>query len=252
MNKVLIYDADCPLCRAYTKGLVLAGTLPAEARKPSSSLTDDVQICQLDPVRRRHEIPLLDLETGETRYGVDAILTILGESWPRFAQFFRKTVLFDLARRFYAFVSYNRRIIFPVPAERWHIMDLTPDFSAAYRLIFLLLLYTALLVSHLVSVAHLDGLALTMLVGQIGVAQLYIVRHSTQTRLANSLDYMGHLGMSLLIGGFIKAIGVALNVPELLLLGNAIMVWQHVTRLRVMQLPDYLNLPFVAFALLNH
>ena len=251
MNKVLIYDADCPLCRAYTKGLVLAGTLPAEARKPSTCLTDDAQIRQLDPVRRRHEIPLLDLETGETRYGVDAILTILGESWPRFARFCRKTVLFDLARRFYAFVSYNRRIIFPVPAERWHIMDLTPDFSATYRLVFLLLLYTALLVSHLVFVAHLDGLALTMLIGQIGIAQLYIGWHSTQTRFANGLDYMGHLGMSILAGGLVKAVGVALNVPELLLLGNALMIWQHIARLRVMQLPDYLNLPFIAFVLLN-
>ncbi|WP_375444912.1 hypothetical protein [uncultured Fibrella sp.] len=251
MNKVLIYDADCPLCRAYTKGLVVAGALPANARKPSTSVTSEAQIKQLDSVRRRHEIPLLDLETGETRYGVDAVLTILGESWPRFARFVRETVLFDLARRFYAFISYNRRIIFPVPAERWHIMDLTPDFSAAYRLVFLLLLYTALLVSHLAAVAHPDPLALAMLVGQIGVAQVYIVRHSTQTRLANSLDYMGHLGMSLLLGGFVNAVGAALNVPELLLVGNAIMVWQHITRLRVMQLPDYLNLPFVAFALLS-
>lgn len=252
MNKVLIYDADCPLCRAYTKGLVVAGTLPAEARKPSTFLTDEAQIGQLDPVRRRHEIPLLDLETGETRYGVDAILTILGESWPRFTRFIRETVLFDLARRFYAFISYNRRIIFPVPAERCHIMDLTPDFNAAHRLIFLLVLYGSLLVSHLVAVEHLDSLVLAALVGQIAVTQLYIVRHSTQTRLANVLDYMGHLGMSMLVGGLVKATGAALNVPELLLVGNAIMIWQHITRLRVMQLPDYLNLPFVAFVLLNH
>lgn len=249
MSKVLIYDADCPLCRAYTKGLVVTGTLPADARKPSTFLTSNALIDQLDPVRRRHEIPLLDLETGETHYGVDAILTVLSESWPRFTRFVRKTVLFNLARRFYAFISYNRRILFPVPAERWHILDLTPDFNAAYRLAFLLLLYAVVVVSHLAASGQFSPVAMSVLAGQVGLASWVIARHSSQNCLANLLDYAGHLGMSLLVGALFKAVGVALDWPLLLLVGNAVMVWQHIVRLRVMQLPDYLNIPFTLFVL---
>ncbi|MEZ0485375.1 hypothetical protein [Fibrella aquatica] len=251
MNKVLIYDADCPMCRVYTKGMVVAGALPAQSRKPSTDLTDKALIDRLDPVRRRHEIPLLDLETGEAHYGVDAILTVLGEAWPRFTKFVRKTVLFELARQLYAFISYNRRIMYPVPAERQHIMDLTPDFNAAYRIVFLVLLYAGVVLMHLGTVDQFDSTAMAILAGQIGLTAAVIIRHSSQFRLANCLDYIGHLGVSLLIGGVIKTAGVAFDVPALLMLGSAIMVWQHGVRLRVMQLPSYLNLPFVVFALLG-
>lgn len=251
MSKLLIYDADCPLCRVYTKGLVVAGALPAEARVSSHAITDRVMLEQLDPTRRRHEIPLIDTNTGETHYGVDAILTVTERAWPRFTRFVRDTLLFELGRQFYAFVSYNRRLLFPTPPDRPHIMDLTPDFNPAYRAVFLVLLFGTLLLGHLTAVGHIDLLAMVLLAGQFGLTSLYTVRHSSENRLANLLDYAGHLGMSLLVGGAIKSIGFALDWPLLLWLGSAVMIWQHGARLRVMQLPDYLNGPFVLFVLLN-
>ena len=252
MNKVLIYDADCPLCRAYTKGLVMTGTLPAAMRVPSSAITDQRVIDQLDPVRRRHEIPLLDLETGETHYGVDAILTVLGEGWPRFVRFVRDTALFEIGRQFYAFISYNRRVMFPVAPERWHVMDLDPDLHVGYRMVFLVLLYAALATGHLGAAGHFDPLALTALAGQLGLALAYIGRHSGNRLTANVLDYLGHLGVSLLAGGVFNAGGVWLDLPALLLLGNAVMIWQLAVRHRIMQVPDHLIIPFVVFTCLNH
>ena len=251
MNKLLIYDADCPMCRVYTKGLVIAGALSAEQRSSSNALINKEIVAKLDPVRSRHEIPLVDLDTGETHYGVDAVLTVLEGRWPRFSRFVREMMLFELARRFYAFISYNRRIIVPAVAERQSILDLAPDFNAGYRIVFLVLLYTALLVSHLAAVGHFDPLAMAMLAGQIGLTAAYIGRHSVDTRLANVLDYVGHLGMSILVGGVFKATGAALDIPALLVLGNAVMIWQHVVRLRVMQLPDYLNVLFIGFVWVN-
>ena len=251
MNKVLIYDADCPLCRAYTKGLVVTGALPAAMRLSSTAITDQRVVDQLDPVRRRHEIPLLDLETGETHYGVDAILTVLGEGWPRFVRFVRDTALFEVGRRFYAFISYNRRVMFPVEPERWHIMDLDPDLHVGYRTVFLVLLYAALAVGHLGAVGHVAPSAMLMLVVQLGLALTYIVRHSGTRQTANALDYLGHLGVSILVGGVVKSLGVALDLPALLLVGNAIMIWQLARRQRLMQLPDYLLIPFVMFVCLT-
>lgn len=251
MKKVLIYDADCPLCRAYTKGLVMAGALPAENRVASHAITDPALVNRLDPVRQRHEIPCVNLETGEAQYGVEAILTVTQHRWPRFTRFIRDTVLFELGRRFYAFVSYNRRLLFPAPPERPHLMDLTPDFNLGYRLVFLVLLFGTLLTGHLAAVGSVEPLAVGTLVAHLLVTGTYIVRHSSTTRLANSLDYLGHLGMSILLGGFVKSIGFGFDWPILLLAGNAIILWQHLVRLRVMQLPDGLNVPFALFVLLN-
>ncbi|MBO0930408.1 hypothetical protein [Fibrella aquatilis] len=252
MNKVLIYDADCPLCRAYTKGLVMTGALPAAMRVSSSAVTDQRVIDQLDPVRRRHEIPLLDLETGETHYGVDAVLTVLGTAWPRFVCFVRDTALFEIGRQFYAFISYNRRVMFPVAPERWHVMDLDPDLHVGYRMVFLVLLYAALAMGHLGAVGHMAPLAVAALAGQLGLALVYIRRHSGNRLTANVLDYVGHLGVSILAGGVFKAAGVLLDLPMLLLLGNAVMIWQLAVRQRVMQLPDYVLIPFIIFTCLNH
>lgn len=251
MNKALIYDADCPMCRAYTKGLVVTGALPAAMRLPSTAITDQRMVNQLDPVRRRHEIPLFDLETGETHYGVDAILTVLGEGWPRFVRFIRDTALFEIGRRFYAFISYNRRVMFPVEPERWHIMDLDPDLHVGYRTVFLVLLYAALAVGHLGAVDHVALSVVLALAAQLGLALTYIVRHSGTRQTANVFDYLGHLGVSMLAGGVFKTFGVALDLPALLILGNAIMIWQLARRQRLMQLPDYLIIPFVIFACLT-
>lgn len=251
MSKLLIYDADCPLCRAYTKGLVVAGALPAEARMSSHAITDRALVDRLDAQRRRHEIPLIDTQTGETHYGVDAILTVTERTWPRLTRFVRDTLLFELGRQFYAFVSYNRRLLFPTPPDRPHIMDLTPDFNAAYRLVFLVVLYGLILLGHYASVGQFDPAAMGTLLGQWLLTSLYIVRHTTENRLANVLDYAGHLGMSIAVGAVFNAAGVALNAPALLLLGDALMIWQYGVRLRVMQLPNYLNLPFIGFVLLN-
>jgi predicted DCC family thiol-disulfide oxidoreductase YuxK len=249
MSKVLIYDADCPLCRAYTKGLVVAGALPAEARVPSHQITSQALLDQLDPVRRRHEIPLLDTETGETHYGVDAILTVAHRSWPRFTRFVRDTVLLDVGRRFYAFVSYNRRILFPTPPQRWHLMDLTPDFSPGYRTAFLALLYGLLLMCGIAAPGTFSSVALVGLVAQACLASVYITRHtSTPNRLMNLLDYAGHLGVCLLAGYVLRGALSEANVPGLEPLTGSLILYMHWVRTRALLLPHWLSLPFLIVA----
>ncbi|MBO0939672.1 hypothetical protein J2I47_24205 [Fibrella sp. HMF5335] len=85
------------------------------------------------------------------------------------------------------------------------------------------------------------------LTGQLGLVLAYISRHSGNRLTANILDYLGHLGVSMLAGGVIKAAGVLLDLPALRLLGNAIMIWQLARRQNSMQLPYYLIMPFALF-----
>ncbi len=43
-NQTLLYDEDCPLCRAYTSGFIATGMLDEKGRKPYSELTDEERI----------------------------------------------------------------------------------------------------------------------------------------------------------------------------------------------------------------
>lgn len=70
MEKLIIYDESCPMCKLYTKGMVAADTSGCLTRLSSGQLTQET-INRIDQQRARHEIPLVDLDGGETLYGVD-------------------------------------------------------------------------------------------------------------------------------------------------------------------------------------
>ncbi len=141
MKPLVIYDADCPACEVYTKGFVKLGLLAPEARQSNQTFRDQHIIDRLDPERMRHELPLVDLEGPEVRYGVDALLTVIGFRFPRFARLVQRTFLYGWAKKLYAFVSYNRRIMIPTAPERWQLLDFAPRFHLGYRLILIGLLF---------------------------------------------------------------------------------------------------------------
>lgn len=251
MKPLVIYDADCPACETYTKGFVSLGMLPPEARQSNQTVRDQHIIDRLDPERIRHELPLVDLEGPEVRYGVDALLTVIGFRFPRFAQLIQRTFLYGWAKKLYAFVSYNRRIVIPTAPERWQLLDFAPRFHLGYRLILIGLLLgtiglTHSLVNGILGLTMLLPLAGVLLAGGIAVHQT-----STSDRFPHWLDYVGHVSVSIFVGAIIKAIGLGTGLPFLSLIGNAVMVWQLIVRLRVMLLPLWLVMPFVVLILLN-
>lgn len=69
MRKLLIYDASCPMCRVYTKGMVAADHKGHLSRMSNEQLIDQKMLNQLDRQRVRHEIPMIDLDGGKT-YGL--------------------------------------------------------------------------------------------------------------------------------------------------------------------------------------
>jgi hypothetical protein len=75
MKPLLIYDGSCPACRVYTKGFVSMGLLSPEERQAHDACAFPQVMASLDTERARHEIPLVDLEGAEVRYGIDALLT---------------------------------------------------------------------------------------------------------------------------------------------------------------------------------
>jgi len=251
MKPLLIYDADCPACEAYTKGFVKLGLLSAEARQSNRACHDQRIIDRLDPERMRHELPLVDLEGPEVRYGVDALLTVVGFRFPGFTRFVQRTFLYGWAKKLYAFISYNRRVVLPTEPERWQLLDFAPRFHMGYRLLLIALLFSIVGLIHWLAVGAFGVTTLLPLAGVLLAGGIAVHQAATTDRLPHWLDYVGHVGVSIVAGAIFKAIGVATGLHFLLLVGDAVMVWQLVIRLRVMLLPYWLVMPFVLMVVLN-
>jgi predicted DCC family thiol-disulfide oxidoreductase YuxK len=136
-NHTLIYDNDCPLCSLYTGAFVKTGMLDQNGRVAFSEGIDSVACKSVDKNRSRNEIALVDKQNGEVIYGVDSLLKVIGNNWPKFNRFFKQQIPYAVASTAYSFISYNRKVIIPAaPAPDGH--SCTPDFNLKYRLLFLL------------------------------------------------------------------------------------------------------------------
>lgn len=136
-NNLIIYDDSCPMCKAYTQGFVGMGLLSPENRVGFAN-TDDALRSKIDIEKGRHEIPLLDKETGQVRYGLKALTYLLSLQWPFLAPILKSKFLYFCLYPFYQVITYNRRLIANSrsPQEGY---DCAPDFNAFYRAIYLLI-----------------------------------------------------------------------------------------------------------------
>jgi predicted DCC family thiol-disulfide oxidoreductase YuxK len=93
-DKAILYDHNCPMCALYTKGFVKWQLLDKENRISFAQLDNQIFIERVDWYRARHEIPLVDLQGGQTLYGLESCTTW----YPTTAESsFRKQVLCPLS-----------------------------------------------------------------------------------------------------------------------------------------------------------
>jgi predicted DCC family thiol-disulfide oxidoreductase YuxK len=136
VNKVLVYDDSCPLCAAYTRAFVKAGFLSKEERKAFSAIDNEL-LLSVSMQKGRNEIPLIDIQTKQVWYGIDALLEILDRKIPFIKSIGNTKPVKFLLRKLYKLISYNRRVIV-APAAKPVSCDCTPDFNSKYRLAFML------------------------------------------------------------------------------------------------------------------
>lgn len=137
-DHLILYDAECPMCRLYTKAFVSSGMLGKEGRAPYQQ-QEALRSCpRVDLQRAVNEIALVNKKTGEVTYGVQSLMTILGNSWPVLKPLFAYNPFVTAMKKLYAFISYNRRVIIPAPAGS-HSFAVQPAFRKEYRILFLLL-----------------------------------------------------------------------------------------------------------------
>ncbi|GAB3950592.1 hypothetical protein GCM10028805_28950 [Spirosoma harenae] len=249
MKKLIIYDDSCPMCRLYTKGMVSADESGCLQRIGGNQLADKTLVDRLDLQRARHEIPLIDLDGGETLYGVDTWIYALGQRNQSTAKLLSLNWFNLLLRKIYAFISYNRRIIITSPPGRWQLLDLQPDFSLKLRILFILVVFT--LISTLSIIGPKWPSTFFLLVpAQILTVSLYLLAQRSGNYLEELFDYIGHLGMSLLVGMSIMTIGYAINQSPLILIGYALMIGQHFIRSYRLGLTPWLSIIFTVLVFL--
>ncbi len=132
---MLIYDEDCPLCSAYTKAFVYTGLLEEAGRKSFREVGIET-LGLVDTKKCNNEIPLIDYNTKEVWYGIDALLEILDSKVPFIKFIGNITPVKWILTKAYKFISYNRKVIVARRAGAGY--DCSPDFNARYRLVFLL------------------------------------------------------------------------------------------------------------------
>lgn len=248
MDKLLIYDETCPACRVYTKGFVKVGLLKEENRRGNCQPLDERLISRIDPERACHEIPLVDLNGGETLYGVDALLDVLGQRSQVVRYLGKIRWIRRLLNYLYAFISYNRRIMIPSMPGRWQLMDFQPRFHPGYRLALLAVVFGLIGLLHYRTVGSLEWSIVALLAGQAGLAGLFL--RQTPNFIEHWLDYCAHLGMSLLIGAVILSVALPLGWQWLAVVGMALSIGQHFIRTNVMGLSPWVSVGFTVVYLM--
>ncbi|WP_158826659.1 DCC1-like thiol-disulfide oxidoreductase family protein [Mucilaginibacter lacusdianchii] len=245
-NYLILFDAECPMCKMYTQTLVQAGVLESDGRMAYQSLPADA--CPMvDRQRAVNEIALVNQQTGEVTYGIHSLFKVIGMAMPVWKPLFAFGPFIWIMSKVYAFISYNRRVI--IPATQVEQFQLQPSFKRHYRIAYLM--FTWLVTSFILTqyAGLLQGLVpvgnsyreYLICGGQI-FFQGYIINLINKEKMWN---YLGNM-MTISFGGSL------LLLPGLLLAGYlgqhpviyagyfmlvaGLMFLEHIRRSRLLQL----------------
>ncbi len=201
-NKVLIYDEDCPLCSAYTAAFVKTGMLNPDGRQNFNSISPEI-FNLVDRSKCNNEIPLVDTETRQVWYGIDALLQLLDNKLPGTRKVAEVPLIKWMLFKLYKFISYNRKVIVAVSPKSGY--DSSPDFNIRYRLVFLafFLCFNTVMLQPLydsiVAKSFLSGNSLM----QVQAAHLAFVTINITTAFflgrKKGIEYLGQVNMLALI-----------------------------------------------------
>lgn len=260
-NQTLLYDKDCPLCNVYTSGFIKAKLLDSNGRKAYCDLnTEDYNFVDLK--RATNEIALIDTKNKTVIYGIDSMLKVIGNAIPLVEKIGTiKPIKFCL-KKLYAFISYNRKVIIPSKADTSQTLQCVPDFNYKYRYIYMLF---ATVVTSIVlfkfsktigSIPESNFFRECLIaLGQIGFQGLFLSKLKTQKQLT----YIGNLMTISLMGSLILMPVLIINsffrLPETALLTwfgltVSIMLYEHIRRIKLLELPSYLSFTWVIYRLL--
>jgi predicted DCC family thiol-disulfide oxidoreductase YuxK len=209
----LVYDEHCPFCVWYTGLFVKFGFLQKEERK-SFTRAGEAFLEHCNFARSKNEIPFINHTTGETFYGIDALLELLNRKIPFIKGIGNIKPVKYFLTRLYKLISLNRKIIVG-NKTKFDCVDCTPDYNFFYRVTFILL--SLLFITVMLLPIHTTILS-NIPFYQLSVVQLLSIHFAivlTNTFISSLLsgkrgmDYLGQMNMLALSA-------ILLNIPLLL------------------------------------
>jgi hypothetical protein len=135
-NHLILFDAECAMCRVYTKAFVKTSMLDGGGHAAYQNTLDFV--CPvIDKQKAVDEIALVNLKNGEVTYGVKSLFKIIGHTCPFLNPLFSFSVFAWIMGKVYRFISYNRRVIIPA-GKTGNAYAFQPAFKIHYRIAYLL------------------------------------------------------------------------------------------------------------------
>ena len=258
-NQTLIYDEDCPLCRAYTTAFVKTGMLDEQGRASFCILAEQ-EIDYIDIKRASNEIALVDWKNKTVTYGIDSLINVLGNLFPMVYKIGHIKPVHFLLEKLYAFVSYNRKVI--IPGKPGVQLQCIPDFNFRYRLLYILF---AIAITALALDAYAKKIILIpegsftreliLASGQVIFQAMFLFQKNRKTVLA----YAGNLMTVSLMGALLLMPMLILNaftpLPQMAILGwfgvtVGVMFLEHYRRVHLLKLPLILCLTWILYRII--
>lgn len=108
-NHTLIYDNECPMCNLYSKGFIKSGMLNENGREAFTELSLGNEKL-IDFNRAKNEIALVDHEQNKVIYGLDSLLLIIGNSFPRLEKIRIKPLYWFFKKLYSLFLTIENRL----------------------------------------------------------------------------------------------------------------------------------------------
>ena len=258
-DHTLVYDVDCPLCRAYTKGFIASGFLDnggrTEYQKVGGYFSPD-----MDPKRSQDEIALVDMRTGKVRYGLDSLMFILAQRFPLMIKALSLPGIRHAINGLYKMISYNRKVIAPAKTNDEYRFQCVPSFNLTYRWAFIIIswIVTSMLLSAFTDLFvpfFAPGSVSRELIicgGQIAfqAAAVSLVTRSRRMEYLGNMMTVSLIGSLMLIPALI--IGEIIAVPAFIWLVYftcvvTYMLYEHMRRMKILDLGIGMSLSWVLY-----
>ncbi len=259
-DHTIIYDDECPLCKEYTKAFVKTGMLDKSGREPYSKMINGNHL-NIDWQRARNEIALVNKKDNTVKYGVDSLETIICNSFPIFNVFFTARLFRFFIDRLYLFISYNRKVVAPGKVVEGSLTCI-PDFNGSYRLAYLVFawFFTSMILVFYSKLATplfpASDFAREFLVCGAQVffqgAIVFFVRRDRAIHYLGNMMTISVVGALMLLPTFLLVGFIKSNLFYIVyfLVVVAVMLFEHLRRVRLLGLPWYISATWVLYRLI--
>jgi predicted DCC family thiol-disulfide oxidoreductase YuxK len=259
-DHVLLFDAQCPLCTAYSQTFVKRGMLDKNGRQAFQEMSEETCI-YIDKNRARNEIALVNTVNGSVYYGIDSIFKIMETRYILLKPLFAFPPFYWMMKKIYAFISYNRKVMVPGKKKE---DTCVPDLQVNYRIAYLL--FTWIIASLILTTYSglLSGLIpsskfhreFIICGGQI-IFQATVIRFIAKGKV---LDYLGNMMtisfaaslILLLVVGFGKMFSVInpLSYAACFMLVVAAMLTEHIRRMKRLGISFFASISWVIYRII--